>query len=198
MTFDEIQMIWDSQGEIDSSIDRAELAKWIEVKNTSFNRIVSAVEIAMMLMLLFLAVMFLKDPVLQGHDRALIWGAAASFVATGFIWTGRIARQRRELNYEDSLLGMIQKSIDGITYQINRLRSFIWLFTFPGAVGLAIGLLIVDDSKRHLFYTVFIPSFIACMALAYWQVRREIRMQLAPEKQRLEELRKMLRSESEP
>ncbi|QDV42326.1 hypothetical protein Enr13x_21710 [Stieleria neptunia] len=109
-----------------------------------------------------------------------------------FVWTGRNARKKREMRFDASLLGIVQQSIDAVIYQMGRIRNFLWWFAGPTSLGLAIGLFIVEDSKRYSFYTIFIPAFVVFMGLAYWQIRREIRTNLRPEKSRLEELRNRL------
>lgn len=192
MSFEDIQAIWESQEPLDGEIDKSALKEWIQSKNRSFTRIVGMTEVVMTLTLLFVGGMFMKDPIVQGHDRILIVPGIASFVAAAFVWTGRIARKKREFVYADSLLGIIERSLDAIEYQKRRMEGFVWWFASPMSLGLIIGLFIVDDSKRYLFYTVFIPAFIACMGLTYWQIRRDVRINLIPEKVRLEDLRKTL------
>jgi len=192
MNFEEVQSIWDSQQPFSSSIDTDALTSWIKSKNQSFTRVVGITEIVMTGTLLFVAGMFLRDPILQGHDRILIVAGVVSLMAAGFVWTGRIARKKRELSYDESLLGILDRSIDAMGYQIKRMRSFIWWFTAPMSLGLIIGLFIVDDSKRYLFYTIFIPGFVICMGLTHWQSEREIRGVLLPEKARLEGLRQRI------
>jgi hypothetical protein len=192
MSFEEIQSIWNSQQPLDGTFDRDALTKWIKAKNRTFTRIVGVTEIVMTLTLLFVAAMFMRDPLLQGHDRILIVAGIASLLAAIFVWTGRIARKKREIRYDTSLLGIVERSIDAIEYQMGRMRNFLWWFGGPTSLGLLIGLFIVDESKRYLFYTIFIPAFCLCMVLAYWQIGREIRTKLIPEKSRLEHLRNKL------
>jgi len=192
MNFDELQTIWDSQEKLESQIDQDVLHQWIKVRNSSFTRIVGITEIVMTLTLLFVTGMFFKDPLLQGHDRILMVAGFASLMAAAFVWTGRIARKKRQVNYSDSLVGVVERSIDAIDYQTWRMRSFIWWFAGPMSIGLLIGLFIVDEPKRYLFYTIFIPAFTLCMGLTHWQIRRDIRMNLLPEKSRLTQLRDRL------
>lgn len=192
MSFEEVQVIWESQEDLDDTIDRNDLKAWIKSRNRTFTKIVGATEIAMTLTLIFVGGMFMKDPLLQGHDLILMVAGVASFLAAGFVWTGRIARKKREVDYDDSLLGIVERSIGAIDYQERRMRGFVWWFAGPMSLGLLIGLIIVDDSKRYLFYTIFIPAFAACMALCYWQIRRDIRMNLIPEKERFQNLRRSL------
>ncbi len=189
MSFEEIQSIWESQRRIDNSLDKDALYSWIQSRNRSFTRVVGVVEIVMTLTLLFVAMMFMKDPVLEGHDRILILAGIASMIAAGFVWSGRIARKKREVSYDSSLLGIVQKSIDAVDYQIKRMRSFLWWFAGPMSLGLLIGLFIIDSDRRYLLYTIFIPAFAICMLLTYWQIQREVEMKLLPEKKRLERLR---------
>ena len=192
MSFDEIKSIWDSQQPLDDSVNTDALRTSIKAKNRRFTWIVGATEVAMTLTLLFVAAMFMRDPLLQGHDRILLVPGIASLLAALFVWTGRIARKKREMRYDDSLLGIVEQSIGAVNYQMMRMRNFLWWFTGPTGLGLAIGLFIVDDSNRYLFYTIFIPAFVVCMGLAHWQIGREIRTDLIPEKSRLEELRNKL------
>lgn len=192
MSFNEIQSIWDSQQPLDETVDADALRTCIKARNRLFTRIVGAMEVAMAVTLLFVAAMFMRDPLLQGHDRILLVPGVVSLLAAVLVWTGRIARKKRETRYDASLLGIVEQSIDAVNYQMGRMRNFLWWFAGPTSLGLATGLFIVDDSKRYLFYTIFIPSFVVCTGLAYWQIRREIRTNLIPEKSRLEELRNKL------
>ncbi|MEM8668136.1 MAG: hypothetical protein AAGG48_11510 [Planctomycetota bacterium] len=195
MSFDEIQSIWKSQKPVESDGDSDGLADRITTMHRSHTRMIGLTEFVMTGVLLFLGFMFMKDPILQGHDRVLLVAGFASLAAAGWVWTGRIARKKRLLRYENTLLGIVEQSIDGISYQIRRMRNFVWWFIAPTTLGLLIGLVIVDDSKRYLFYTFFIPAYVVCMVMTYWQIRREIALKLTPEKERLIELRHQLMEE---
>lgn len=188
-SFDNLQAIWDSQEELKDQVDKDVVHQWVKIRNRSFKRFVGLTEIVMTLTLLFVAGMFFKDPLIQGHDRILMVAGVASLMAAAFVWTGRIARKKREVNFANSLVGMVEQSIDAIDYQSRRMRSFIWWFAGPMSLGLLIGLFIVDESKRYLLYGIFIPAFAICMGLAYWQMRREIQKNLLPERSRLIQLR---------
>ena len=194
MTFDEIQSIWNSQQPMDETIDKDELQKWMRAKNQSFARWVGISELAMIAVLLFLTFMFARDPLLEGHDRILLLASIGSLLAAGYIFSQRIARKRREVDYQENLLGIVTKSLDVVNYQITRLRNFVWWFAAPASLGLGIGLFIIDDSRRYLLTFVFIPAFAICMGLAYWQIRKEILRDLSPEKERLEKLKRDLES----
>lgn len=192
MTFDEIQSIWNSQQSLEKSVDHTELQEWIRKRNQTFSRWIALGEIVSLGTLLFLAGMFAKDPILEGHDRILLLASIACLVACGFVIAGRFARKKRAVNYENSLLGIVSKSLDGVDYQISIMKNFVWFFAAPASLGLGIGWFIVDDSKRYLFNWVFIPAFAVCMALTYWQVQKEIKKNLLPEKTRLEDLKRDL------
>jgi len=192
MNFDDIKSVWDSQELSDTKLDHDLLWKQVHERDRSFSRLVNVTEIVMILVLLFNTAMFMRDPLLQGHDRVLIVPGLACLVAAGFVLKRRKDRKCREVNYDNSLLGLIEKSIAAIESRCSLMRNFLWWFACPMCLGLAIGLFIVDESKRYLLYGVFIPAFFVCMGLAYWQIRREIRTTLLPEKQRLEELQAKL------
>lgn len=192
MSFDSVQEIWDSQTVDDDAIDRDALLKQLKQRDRSFSRIVTITDVVMIMTLAFVGFMFMKDPILQGHDLALIVPGILSLFAAGMVWTGRADRKKQQSLFQDNLLGLIEKSIHGIQNRIWWLRNFLWWFAAPLSLGLLIGLFIIDDSKRHLLYVIFIPAFVLCMGLTYWQIRREIRIVLSPEQVRLEALRSRL------
>ncbi len=192
MSFDDIQSIWDSQPLPEGPIDKDGLLQTVVDRDRAFSRISTITDMLMTGTLLFVAAMFLRDPLIQGHDRVLILPGLTCLCAAGFIWKWRIDRQRRQIGFDDSLIGWIDKSIDGLDDRITQMRNFLWWFACPHAFGLGIALVIVDESKRYLLYTVFVPAFLICIGLTYWQIRREIRLKLRPAKERLESLRARL------
>lgn len=192
MSFDEVQSIWNLQQMPDGPFDRDGVLLAVVDRDRKFNRIVTITDVVMMATLLFMAAMFLRDPLLQGHDLVLIVPAIACVVAACFVWSWRRNRKRRAPQFDDSLLGVISKSADAIEDRIALMRKFLWWFACPNALGLFIALFIIDESKRHLLYLIFIPAFVTCMGLTYWQIRREIRLKLLPEISRLEALRSQL------
>ena len=194
MSFEKLQSIWDSQQLPDGSLDEEALLKTMQNRDRSFSRVVSITEIVMTAVMLFVTAMFFRDPLLQGHDRVLMIPGVACLIAAALVWKTRLDRRKREMNYQNSLLGLIEKSIDGIGDRVSKMKCLVWWFGCPMSLGLVIALFIVDDAKRHLFYYIFIPAFLACMALTYWQVHREIRILLLPEKKQLEELRSQLQN----
>ena len=198
MSFREFQSIWDSQKIPEDSVDREALTRSIKAKHHSFNKIANLTDIVMTSTLIFLGLMFMRDPILQGHDLVLLVASFTAFIAAGFVWSRRIARKKRELNFSHTLLGIVEKSIDGIDDYVGRMKRFILWFGVPSCIGLLIGVIIVDEAKRHLFYLVFIPATLLCIGLAHWQVRREIRLKLLPERQKLEQLRRKLIDEESP
>ena len=196
MSFDEIQAIWDSQPTPESLDDKDQMAAAIVARERSFNRLVTLTDVVMASTLLFMAVMFFRDPILQGHDLVLILPGVASLFAAGFLWYWRICRKRRQLQFDDSLLGLLNKSIDSINDRVSQMSRFLWWFAGPNMLGLLIALVIVDDSKRFLIYGVFLPAFLVCIGFAHWQIRREASLKLLPEVRRLESLRAQVLEES--
>lgn len=195
MNFEDVQSIWSSQSSPESLLDKERLLTSIVAKERSMKRISTATDITMISTLLFLAIMFLRDPVLQGHDLVLIIPALACIWAAALVWQWRVKRYRRQLHFDDSLLGVIDKSIDGIEDYISQLQKFLLWFALPCSIGLTVALFIIAPEKRWLLYTIFIPAFVICIGLAYWQIRREVRLKLEPERKRLEEILAMLNDE---
>jgi len=187
MNFEELQNVWNSQQDHAAlRVDETAIVQKTQQKVRRMTWRLSLLEIALATMLLLVGVVFLKDPVLEGHDYALIVAGVASFMGAAFIWINRILRKKREMTFEDTLRDNLKKSISRIDYQIKRTRMFLWGCAIPLGLGLVIGLILVDDAKRYLFYTVFMPLFLMCMTLSFWQNRREIRLKLIPEKAELQ------------
>ena len=186
MDLNEIQQVWDSQDDHPTrEIDERLLAEQIKSKGRFFERLVNLTEFFAIGVLLFITAMFVRDPILQGHDLILILPGIGSLLAAIFVISGRIMRKRREIKFDDSIKGIVEKSIMRIDYQIARMRNFVWWFATPMAFGLLIGVFIVDESKRYLFYWCFIPLFLLSIGLCFWQVQREIRNKLLPERDAL-------------
>lgn len=192
MSFDEIKSIWDSQDFLNDSQNDTELLSAVKTWDRSFRRMVGITDFLMISCLLFVAAMFFRDPLLQGHDRVLMIPGLACLLAAGLAIKWRYDRKTRQQVFDDSLLGLVNRSIDGINDRIARTKSFLLWFAVPNAIGLAIALWIVADSKRYLFYYFFVPGFVACIGLAYWQFQRENKRTLVPHRQRLEALRRKL------
>ena len=196
MSFDEIQAIWDSQQTPNDLGGREQMVAAVVARERSFNRIATATDVAMSGTLLFVAAMFFRDPLLQGHDLVLILPGIVSLIAAGLIWFWRISRKRRQSEFDDSLPGLLNKSIDSINDRVTQMSRFLWWFACPNLLGLGIALVIVDESKRFLIYGVFLPAFLICIGLAQWQIRREIRLKLQPEIDRLMSLLAQVADES--
>ena len=193
MDLEDIQKAWDSQEENPAlDFDETSLRSHVRTKVRTFGRLVGWTEIFTAGMLLFITAMFLRDPISEGHDLVLIVPAIASLVAACFVIAGRVLRKKREIAYDDSIKGIVEKSISRIDYQEKRLKSFLWWFAAPMMLGLLIGLVIVDASKRYLFFTVFIPLFVLSIGLCYWQIKKEIKNKLMPERDSLASLLKTL------
>ncbi|MCC9603894.1 hypothetical protein LOC67_25360 [Stieleria sp. JC731] len=195
MTLDEAQSLWEEQSATGSQVDKEALFSSVETKYATFDRTANITEIVMILTLLFVAAMFMRDPIIQGHDRILIFAGIAAIVSATTVWTWRSARKKRELRFEDSLLGIINKSIDGIDDYAHRMTSFVFWFGGPLCIGLLLAFSVADESKRPLLYTVFIPATLACLGLSYWLVKREIRLKLMPERRQLVDLQISLTQE---
>jgi hypothetical protein len=189
MGFDELQSIWDSQKLPDGSFDQPGLLNTIRDRDRQFNRMVNVTDFLMTATLLFVACMLMRDPLLEGHDRVLLIPGIACLIGAGFVWKMRMDRKKREVNFDNSLLGLIEKSIDAIDSRISLMKKFLWWFAVPNCLGLVIALFIIDVSKLYLLCFVFIPAFVVAMAVAFGSIRHEIRTALHPERKRLEELK---------
>src|SRR6056297_1677212 len=131
MSFEEVQAIWKSHAQSNTPLDSNKLRVSVVEKTRSFHRVVNVTELLMFVTLIFVAAMFFRDPLLQGHDLVLIFPGIACIAAAVLVWQWRINRQRRQTDFNDSLMGVIDKSIDSIEEQIALMRRFLWLFALP-------------------------------------------------------------------
>tara|TARA_R110002111_G_scaffold6312_1_gene27805 strand:+ start:179 stop:766 length:588 start_codon:yes stop_codon:yes gene_type:complete len=193
MKFEDMQVVWNSQTERPAfQFDESALIDSITQRHRSFVRLVGFFDWAMMLCLLFVGVMCLRDPLLQGHDLFLVLPAIGCLIGAMFVWKGRKARLGRAGQYEDSLLGLVEKSIAQIDAHVSRLRTMHWWCILPLTFTLLVGFSLVDDDRRHLFYFVFAPLFAICIGLSYWGMQREVRCDLLPKRADLELLREKI------
>ncbi len=190
MDFEDMKIIWDTQNDAPLyAIDEAALHASVRRKARGMKRIVVFFEWVMMGTALFLAVVFLKDPLLYGEDfdrlgsAAILVGAAAYFVVT--VWR----RWRHEATFDRSLRGDLDRALWQVENHIARSRAVRWSFIVPLCLALTLDLLI--PFRGNLILTMLVPFYIF-MGAALWLTEYEIRCWYQPRLRKLTALRELL------
>ncbi|MFT5081246.1 MAG: hypothetical protein ACI84E_001905, partial [Planctomycetota bacterium] len=186
MEFEEMQVIWDAQKDQQMfALDREGLHRKLIKKARSIELSVTANELGMIAICLFLAFDQLRDPLFdQVHYYKLFGGAVMVGVAVWMLLK-RLARIRKEQRFEDSLRGDLDRSISHVDYNIGLARSFQWWFLVPAMMTVVVSLYFGDPEARVLSIALITTSCI----LAMWVVHVGTRCSQIPQKRDLESLR---------
>lgn len=189
MNLDDIQVIWDSQNDRTMyQFDEQAVVSTVQRRGSAITSYVSCFEIAMFWIMLAMAVMLLMEPVVDRKEYYQIPHAVMSVAVAIYIGNRRRLRKKMESQYDDSLLGMLDRSIYQLGYQIELTRAFPWWFLLPMFLGALISFPFVYDSKPIWVW----PMVGFGLLIAYVPVRRQIQNNLEPNKVELESLRTKL------
>jgi len=181
--------VWKSQDEQPPfEVDSSRLAAAVQQSSRHSEWTVGIFEIMMTLIMVGTGMATISEPILYGTDYFQLVTALPYFGIAAFLLIGRQARRQNESRFDQSLLGLVEKSQSQIDYKIRRLNSVLWWFILPGAVGALISFAFLYDSKPVWVWFMI----VAANLLFYWLVRREVRTSLQPQKAELETLRQKL------
>ncbi|WOO42819.1 hypothetical protein [Rubellicoccus peritrichatus] len=194
MNYEELKIIWDSQKEETVyMIDNDALLKSVKHKNASVSRLVICFEITAIIVAFSTAIILSIDAWREngGLDEYIV---AAICLAVGiYACFQRKRRKSSEPDFDQSMFGLIEKTLSQIDYHVKSLRTFLWCFHLPIALVAGIGLTVYSNTRTPL---IWIGVMLIC-AFSYWSTQRDIRKKFLPEKRNLEALRdKLLNVES--
>jgi hypothetical protein len=193
MKFEELQAIWKCQnGQSKSLLDTERVLDSVRNRSQKMGRENSIFELALMGALVGVGLLALKEPLLDGEDKIQIVNSSLCLGAAAYIWFGRLQRQRAEVQFDDSLSGVIDKSIAQLNYKAAQMRSYVWFCIVPLSISLLIGYSQAEPSKHIWFYAFFIPLFIIMMASSYFRMRYELKKYALPHLAELEALKAKL------
>lgn len=189
MEFDDLKVIWDTQNDRPLYvIDQAALHTIVRKRGRVVERRVNIFEIATILIMLGMCIATAGEPILYGHDYHQFVVAALYLMVAVYLFDGRRQRLKRDVAFDHSLLGDLDKAIAQIDYQITRLRSFLWWFIVPVGIGLGISFVVLYDTKPVWIW----PLVVLSVLFAWWTMRRDLRVHHLPKKRELESLRDKL------
>lgn len=199
MKFEELQSLWNCQdNEPSFGLDTDAVLDTVRQRSNKLAVEASLFEMILMGSLIFVGLVSLKDPLLQGHDMHQIVTAVLCFGSAAFIWRGRHIRRTLEVQFDDSLLGCIEKSIAQLNYKTSQMRGYLWFCIVPLTVSVGLGYFQANPAKTIWFLILIIPLFVFMMALSYFVMRWENNRFSLPQLAELEAQRAKLLSTEEP
>lgn len=194
MNLEDMQVIWDSQNERTMyQFDEQAVLETIQNRSRSIASYVSCFEIAMSIVSLFLALMLLMEPIFDQKEYYQIPQAILAIGVAAYIWRRRSHRQKTELHFDQSVLGMLDRSIFQLRYKIGLSRTFPWWFILPMLVGVSFTIPFVYGGKPIWLW----PMLFVGLVGSYIPIHRKIQNGLLPVKSELESVRKKLSDASE-
>lgn len=189
MKLEEINVIWNSQKEEPMFvIDQQALHASVERQGASVDRRVGWFELSMIFVGFTTAVILPIDAWLEGDGFHQYIVAVLCLAFGVYALLGRKWRLEKEVVFDRSMLGIIERALSQLDYHMNRLKTFLWCFNLPIALAAAIGLTIYGNTHTPWVWA----GVILVCAISYWGTRRDIRKKFLPEKRDLEALRDKL------
>lgn len=193
MKFEDLQSLWDCQdSKSQSSLDPHAVLASIRKRSHKLGLEVNLYELMLFWMLILVGLLDLKDPVFQGHDLHQIIPSVLCLGAAAGIWKGRWHRKLAEVSFDDSLLGVVEKSIAQHRYKVTQMRRYIWYCIVPLSVSIVLSYFYAKPEKGIWFLLIFFPLFVFMMALSYFVMRWEVNRCSRPQLAELETLRAKL------
>lgn len=186
MNFDDLQVIWKEQDTRPLyAIDEAALQRWAREEAQAVTRRVNFEELVMLGSLLVAAGILVTSALLGARPGNYL--AALALLAAGgsLLWL-RILRQRSDLDFDDSILGAVDRALSQIDHQVRRLRTIGWWLVAPYLVGM--GLAMAIEGRSPLVWALV----LGVVPLALWDARRLIRRRFEPRRAELTALRDKL------
>lgn len=187
MEFEEMKLIWDSQNnEPLYAIDQEALYRKISRKGRSVTRALDFLDWLMIGMNLLVALLLLFDAFQEsspGYEYALPVVYLAIFV---YALYRRFARRQEVGEFDETILGELEKAIWQADYLIRQSRSMVFWYLLPVFLVADVVLIL----KGNLWLALALTAVV--LPLAYVGGRWEVRKWHLPKKQELEALREML------
>ncbi len=189
MNFDDLKLVWDAQKEEPVfALDQEAVLKTVERQNHSISRYVEHFEIMMILAAFAVAVILPLDAWREGDGAHQYLIGAICLAAGIYAWLARRNRRRFEVKFDQSISGVVEKSLTQIEYHERSLKNYLWLFHLPIALAAGIGLTVYSNTRIPWIW----GSVIVICLLSYWGTRRDIKRNLLPRKKSLRALQSKL------
>ncbi|MEM7148063.1 MAG: hypothetical protein AAF591_23370 [Verrucomicrobiota bacterium] len=189
MNYEELKCVWDSQNEEPVfALNHQALLKTVERQADSIARYVKLFEISMILVAFAVAVILPIDAWREGDGSHQYFIGAICLAAGVYAWLGRQNRRRREIEFDESIRGVIEKSLAQIEYHEKRQIMYLWLFHLPILLAAGVGLTLYSNTRIPWIW----GGVIVVCVVSYWGTQRDIKRNLRPQKRNLKVLREKL------
>ncbi len=189
MEFEEMQVIWNAQNEERLyAIDETALAAQITRRSRWLDRKLTLIDWIMIGVNLGVGIVLLIDG-LQGDDPVVQYLMPAAYLAFFVIAIARrLLRRQDEKQFEDTMLGELDRAIWRVDYLITQGRSLVLWYLLP--LLLLFGIVAYRNEK--LLWAVAL--FVILLPITYVAGRWEVNRFYLPKKRSLEALRDTLTS----
>ena len=189
MNLEDLTIIWNSQDqEPIYLIDRATLHASVKRKGERIERLTSLFEKTMIGVTFAMGVILPIDAWREGDGAHQYVAGALCVIVAALATKWRRERRKDELRFDDSVLGITERALSQIDYQVRRLKTFLWCFHLPIAITAGIGLSLYSNARITWIWA----GVIALCCLSYWGTHRDIRTCLLPKRRELDSLREKL------
>ena len=187
MEFEEMQVIWNEQkNEKMYAVDEETLHNYIRGKGRSVNRLMGFFEWTMIAVNLIVAIVLLVDAFVEKESPLMYIFPALYLGYTILATIRRTARQQGTQQFDETVLGELDRAIWQLDYLIRQSRWVVVWYILPLVVVFGITMLIKDQPLWGLGLAVFLLPF------TYFGGRWEVNRLYMPKRERLAALREKL------
>lgn len=189
---EQLKELWNTQeDEAMFAVNQAALDKKIQTQVTIADRCVKFFEWVSILILSAMAIAMFIVPLIQGNERHQWISGSLYLLAIAFLVARLRRRKRRLKDFDNTVVGDLDRAIFKMDYLIQQYRSAVWWFVLPVVLGMCITSFSMNSGRAIWIW----PWVTLSMIYAFWEGRRTINKRLRPKKAELEELRRALAEE---
>ncbi len=199
MKFEELQSLWDCQDKgQEKPVDAEVVLDSVRHRSQKMGIETSLFEWILIGTLIFVGLTAMRKALMHDQDIYRVATGLLCMGSAAYIWRGRWQRRRDEIQFDDSMLGVIEKTIAQLNYKASQMRMYIWFCMVPLSANLVVGYLRVEPAKHIWYHALFIPLFVFMMGLSFFVMRWEVQKMCLPQLAELEAQRaKLLESDEE-
>ena len=184
-----MKVIWDTQNDEPLyAVNQDALRKTVNREAKRFRLYVKLFEFVMVVVPLFMAALFLKDPLIEGINQHRVVSGLIMLGVFVYFLRGILKRRRHEKAFDASMFGDLEKAIWQVDNHIARTFGVRQGVIIPMVVTFVLDIVFLYATKPVWMYV----CAISVMGAAYYAIDREVRCMYAPRKRKLEALRQKL------
>ena len=190
MNFEDLQIIWKNDEPL-YAINRQTLHVQVKRHGRDVARQVNLAEGCTASIFLGLAVAVSLEPLVQGHDWHQLVDATIYLIVGAFLVTSYVLRKRLERDFEPSLRGDLEKALMQVEHHLSRWRAMLWWCMLPIGLTTLVSFSMLYDRKPVWIWPVVLIGLVVTYLMGRWEIRHK----LAPRRENLQRLHKLLLTE---